>query len=46
LTDIPGLDKFIGDNPIISFDDFLSAKDDGLFFVVACYFSVDEGVDK
>lgn len=46
LSDIVGLDKFIGQNPIISFADFLSSKDDGLFIVVACYFSVDEGVDK
>lgn len=46
LSDIVGLDEFIGQNPIISFAEFLSSMDDGLFIVVACYFSVDEGVDK
>jgi len=46
LSDIVGLDEFIGHNPIIRFADFLSTKNDGLFIVVAYYFSVDEGVDK
>lgn len=30
----------------MSFVKLISSKDEGLFIVVACYFGVDEGVDK
>jgi len=46
MSEIVGLHEFVGDRPIISFSDFMSFKDECLFMVVACYFGVNEGVDK
>ena len=46
MSEIVGLHEFVGVRPIISFSDFISSKDESLFIVVACYFGVDESVDK
>jgi len=46
ISQIVGLHEFVGNRFIKSFVKFISSKDEGLFNVVACYFGVDEGVDK
>jgi len=39
------LSEFVGEEKIRKFSDFSSSKDEGVYFVVACYFDVVQGVD-
>lgn len=42
---IVDLTEFVGEESIRKFSDFSSSNDEGVYFVVACYFDVVEGVD-
>lgn len=39
------LGEFLGEENIKKFSEFSSSKNEGVYFVVACYFDVVEGVD-
>jgi len=45
ISQIDGLQEFLGGKPIKSFDDFTMSKDDGVVIVIGCYLGVEEGVD-
>lgn len=42
---IADLTEFVGEESIRKISDFSSSNDEGVYFVVACYFDVVEGVD-